>query len=416
MKILFLADNFIPEVCAPAVRVYERARHWAKWGHEVTIITSAPNFPEGKLHEGYSNAWRSVSYIDGIRVVRVKTFITANSGFFLRIIDFLSYFFSAVFFGLFEKKPDLVVSTSPQLFTAVAGFTLSRFKGRPFVFELGDIWPASIIGVGAMKPGLAIRLLEKLELFLYRKSVEVIALTPAFKKNLISRGIPAEKISVVINGVEVENFHPQPRDNALIEKLGLQGKFIIGYIGTHGMAQGLQNMVETAKIMHQKNWHFLLIGSGAERDGLMALAQQYQLSNITFLPSQPRDTIKNFWSICDVALIHLKDNPVFAEVIPSKVFEIMAMGLPVLYCGPKGEVQRIIEEEKVGICCQSDHPEKLAHTINRYFDDPALRKACADKSAITAEKYSRETQAKQFMERLICLAPSRHSKPSDLTI
>ena len=165
MHILFLTDNFPPEGNAPASRTFEHARVWVRLGHKVTVITCAPNFPDGKVFDGYSNDWLNRETMEGIDVIRVKTYITANEGFVKRILDFMSFMVSGFFAGLFVKKPDVVVATSPQFFTAVSVWAVSAFKRKPFVFELRDVWPASITAVGAMKKSLVIRLLEKLEIF-----------------------------------------------------------------------------------------------------------------------------------------------------------------------------------------------------------------------------------------------------------
>ena len=180
MRILFLSDNFPPEGNAPATRLWEHATRWVHDGHEVTVITCAPNFPEGKLFEGYRNLWRQVEMLEGIRVVRVKTYITANEGFVKRTLDYMSFMLMGFVFGLFERRPDVVVATSPQFFCAVGGWALSVARWRPFVFELRDLWPASIMAVGAMKKSLLIRFLEQVELFLYRRARRVIATSSIF--------------------------------------------------------------------------------------------------------------------------------------------------------------------------------------------------------------------------------------------
>ena len=166
MHILFLTDNFPPEVNASASRVFERACYWVAWGHQVTVLTCAPNFPDGKIFSGYKNKWYQVEEMNGIRVVRVKTFITVNKGFLLRIIDFLSYMFMAIIAGIVQKKPDVIVATSPQFFAAVGGWFLGKLKRKPFVFELGDLWPASIRVVMDKPESRVLDLIEKLELFL----------------------------------------------------------------------------------------------------------------------------------------------------------------------------------------------------------------------------------------------------------
>src|SRR5258708_17943572 len=170
MHILFLSDNFVPETNAAATRVYERAVYWVRWGHQVTVLTTAPNFPEGRLFSEYKNQWYGLESIDGIKVVRVKTFIAANDGVVLRTLDFVSFMVSAAIAGLFQPRPDIVVATSPQFFTAIAGWALAAARRLPFVFELADLCPRSIVAVGAIRIGWIITLLDPIDLFLYRHS------------------------------------------------------------------------------------------------------------------------------------------------------------------------------------------------------------------------------------------------------
>ena len=273
MKILFLSDNFPPEVNAPASRTFEHCREWVQAGHQVTVITSAPNFPQGRLYPGYRNRLWSREIVDGIRVVRVWTYISANQGFAKRILDHSSFAVTAFWAGLFFS-PDVILTTSPQFFTNFAGMGLSRLKGKPWIFELRDLWPDSIRTVGALRNTAILNLLEKIEISFYRRSRKVIALTPAFKRNLVMRGISAEKIEVVPNGVDSHKFHPQTKDRSLIEALGLQGKFVIGYIGTHGMAHGLDFIVSSLKEIKDRNIHFIFIGDGAEKGHVLALAKK----------------------------------------------------------------------------------------------------------------------------------------------
>ncbi|MEK7821083.1 MAG: glycosyltransferase family 4 protein, partial [Pseudomonadota bacterium] len=355
MRILFLSENFPPETNAAATRVHERAVHWVQWGHQVTVITSWPNFPQGRLYPGYRNLWRGVETRDGIRVVRVKTFIAANKGrglkgAVLRGLDFVSFMIAAVVAALFERRPDVVAATSPQFFAAVAGWLVGALRRVPFVFELGDIWPASIVGVGAMRRNLALALMEKLELFLYRRAARVVALTQAFKANLTRRGIDPDKIAVVRNGVDLARYAPRPRDEALAAEWGLAGAFVLGYVGTHGMAHGLMNVLDAAERLRDRpDICFLLVGDGAERAQLLAEVERRTLANVRMIGPQPKDMMPRIWSLCDVALVHLRDTPVFAEVIPSKIFEAMGMGRPILLALPAGEAKEIVEAARAGI-------------------------------------------------------------------
>ena len=398
MRILFLTENFPPETNAAATRVFERALYWVKDGHLVTVITTAPNFPQGKLYDGWKNKWYHKEIHEGILVVRVKTYIAANRGTARRMLDFMSFMISAFVAGLIEKRPDVIAATSPQFFTAVCGWALGGVRRVPFVFELGDLWPASIIAVGAMRPNFYLRLMEKLELFLYHRSASVAALTPAFKKNLVKRGISANKISVVINGVDLWRYTPQSRDINLAEAWGLESKFVFGYVGTHGMAHGLSNILDAAELLTDRDdIRFLLVGDGAERAALVARAKKSQLKNVVFLPPQPKEMMPKVWSLCDVALVHLKNSPTFAEVIPSKMFEAMGMGLPILMALPSGEATEILERNGAGVTIPPEDPKALANSAQRLCDDKSLLKNLQRRSLAAAPMHSRKTQARQML-------------------
>ncbi|MEE2997718.1 MAG: glycosyltransferase family 4 protein [Pseudomonadota bacterium] len=409
-----MTENFPPETNAAATRVYERALYWIQEGHSVTVITSAPNFPEGKLFVGYANRWRHCEKMDGIRVVRVKTYIAANKGVAWRTLDFISFMITAFIAGLFEKRPDVICSTSPQFFAAVGGWLLSIFRRRPFVFELGDLWPASIVAVGAMKRSLPLRLLEKLELFLYRRSAAVAALTYAFKRNLVNRGIDAVKIWVVRNGVDVGRYGTRPRHSGLADSHGLANKFVLGYVGTHGMAHALDRVIEAANLLKDDDGiRFLFAGAGAVREELMEQANRLKLSNVVFLPMQPKDRMPDVWSLCDVALIHLKNDPTFTEVIPSKIFEAMGMGLPLLISAPVGEATEIVASESAGVIIPPEAPRVLANTVRMLRDNEDKCKKFAENALAAAPKYSREKQAVEMIQVFTAAIDGRSVAPPD---
>lgn len=414
MNILFLADNYPPETNAAATRVSERAAYWAAWGHDVTVITSFPNFPQGKVYDGYRNGWYAEEIRDGIRVIRVKTFIAANRGTLLRMLDFLSFMASAVVIGSFRPRPDVVAATSPQFFAAVGGWLLGLRFLRPFVFELGDIWPASIIAVGAMRPSLGLRLMESLELFLYRRSAAVVALTRAFKANLVDRGIAPGKIAVVRNGVDLSRYRPTPRDETLAGQRGLTGKFVIAYVGTHGMAHGLANVLDAAeRLRHRDDIRFLLVGDGAERSMLVKERERRDLANVVMMPMQPKTEMCRIWGLCDVALVHLRDSPVFSEVIPSKIFEAMAMGLPLLAVLPQGEAAQIVTGHGAGLWVPPEDPEAFAQAALRLAEDRGLVATLAAGSLKAAPLHTRRRQAEEMLQVLEIVAAGWGDRSSD---
>lgn len=401
MKILFLTEHFVPETNAAASRIFERACYWVKWGHDVTVLTSAPNFPQGRVYAGYKNRLRQVEIIDGIRVVRVKTFISPNEGFYLRILDFLSFMFSSVVAGLFEKKPDIVVASSPQLFAGLGGWALGRFFRVPFVLEIADLTSDSIKGVGVMNDNLLIRMVTGLELFLYKSSSAIIALTPAFKRNLNSKGVDPDKIAVIMNGVDLWRFKRFPKEPKLINKYKLEGVFVIGYIGTFGVAQGLLNMLETAEMLRKnKEVKMILVGQGAEKKKLEDRVVSGNVTNVTIIPNQPKSEIGRYWALCDLAVVHLKNSSVFSKVIPSKIFEAMAMGLPIILVAPKGEASKIIEKTKSGIIVSAGNPREFFDAVIKLKDDQVLCETLKRNSSNSANLFSRERQAGDMLNVL----------------
>ncbi len=406
MHILFLTDNFPPEGNAPATRTFEHAKQWVAKKHKVTVITGAPNFPEGKVFEGYKNAWYSRSVIDGIEVIRVKTFISSNEGFLLRILDFISFMFTSFFAGLFQRKVDVVVATSPQFFTAVSGWALSAIKRKKFIFELRDIWPASITAVGAMKDSIVIKLLEKLEMFLYQRADHIISVTQSFKKELVTRGVDGNKISVILNGVDLTAYQPSASKNPEFAKhYHLENKFVVGYIGTHGMAHGLEHVIACAEQMQkQTDVVFLFAGGGAAKNKLIEIVAQKQLTNVVFIPRQPKEHMPAIWSLCDISLISLKNTPLFKTVIPSKIFESMAMGLPLLAAIPKGEASDIIAANNAGIVCTPENPMELVEQINKLCGSKQSLLEYQTNSTMAARQFDRNKFADDMLEKISCVS------------
>ncbi len=400
MHILFLTDNFPPEVNAPASRTFEHCREWVKRGHTVTVITCAPNFPKGKVYEGYKNKLYQTEYMEGIKVVRVFTYITANEGFVKRILDYISFMLSAVPASLFVKKTDLVIGTSPQFFTACAAYIVSRIKRIPFVFELRDIWPESVKAVGAMEDSMIIRFFERVEMFLYRKADKIIAVTNSFKQVLIKRGIDPKKIEVVTNGVDLSRFSLREKDMELVRQYQLEGKFTAGYIGTHGMAHGLETIIETAGMMQQQDddtFRFLFLGHGAKKQELMDSVAKKGLNNIIFVDSVGKDEVARYWSILDASIIHLRRTPLFASVIPSKLFECMGMGIPVLH-GVLGESAEIVKEVECGIPFEPENARDLFQCLYDLQKDKKLYARFCQNGLKGAKQFERRVLARTMLE------------------
>jgi len=400
MKLLFLTDNFPPEVNAPANRTYEHCKEWVKHGIEVTVITCAPNFPKGRVYEGYKNKLFQKEIIDGIKVIRVWSYITSNEGFFKRILDYISYAFMAFWVGLFQKT-DLIIATSPQFFTAVSGWLLAFFRQKKWVMEVRDLWPESIMAVGAMKRNVFIRFFEWLEGVLYKSADHIVVVTDTFKEKIADRGINPEKISIFKNGANLELFKPTDKPIDLIQKHHLKDKFIFAYIGTHGMAHALHFVLDAIQDLNEShpNILFLFMGDGAEKKDLIEKAKVLKLENTLFLDSVSKKEVVRYLSLMDVALVNLKKSDTFLTVIPSKIFEAAAMEKPILL-GLQGETKKIIEKYQAGVCFLPEDKDSFQKELVEIYNNKEKYLAYIQGCKKLAFDFDRKKIANQMLETL----------------
>jgi colanic acid biosynthesis glycosyl transferase WcaI len=343
MNILFVTHYFPPEVNAPANRTHEHCRRWVQDGHQVTVITGVPNHPRGRIFEGYQNRWIQEETIDGIRVLRTWMYLTPNSGFARRVANYLLFALTAVLASTKARKPDLVIATSPQFFVGIAGAIIARLKRRPFVLEIRDLWPKSVVELGQLGEGPILSALEGLERWLYRSASGVVVNTRTFRQHIMDRGVEERKIELVYNGIDPAMFKPRPKNEALLEKHDLAGYFTVAYVGTLGLAHGLTLLIDVAeRFRHRPELRFVLIGDGADREKLEAEIHRRSLDNVVMLGLQPRQSMPEWIASIDLLLVMLRDLPVFETVIPSKIFEFLAQERPVVLAA-KGEIRRMME-------------------------------------------------------------------------
>lgn len=373
MHILFLSHYFPPEVNAPASRTHEHALRWARQpGVRVTVITNHPTHPHGRIYPGHGNRWLTRSMVDGIQVLRVKTLPAANAGRARRILSFL-FFVLAVWPAVLRAgRPHVVVATSPQLFCALAGFLVALLWRRPWVMEVRDIWPESIVTVGVMARGPVIRLLERLELFLYRRAALIITTTPGLRENLLARGVPGPKVITITNGVDLERFQPEPVPEHIWQRVGDASRFVVSYIGTIGLAHGVKEvMLELAQRLRAfPDILLLVVGDGASKAELKRQAAALGLDNLRILPLVPKDEVKHYYRLSSVNLVLLKKAELFQTAIPSKLFEIMAVSRPVLHTVPGGRCQSLVAQADCGEMAPPEDAAKLAEVILRWRDQP----------------------------------------------
>jgi glycosyltransferase involved in cell wall biosynthesis len=369
MHILFLTHYFPPEVNAPASRTYEHAVRWVRAGHRVTVITCNPNCPTGILFPGYKNRLRPQrELIDGIEVIRVWTYLAPNAGTVRRIINYLSYMLSSVLAGLWVESPDIILATSPQFFCGWAGVILSRLQRRPFVLEIRDIWPESIETVGAIRFRPILRFLQFLERVMYRAADHIVAVGEGYRRKILEKVNIPERISVVMNGVDLERFCPQPVDSELRRRWNGEGKFVCAYVGTIGMAHGLDVVLEAAEKLRDSGRDdvvFWLVGEGARKEELEHEARRRGLDGrVIFTGRLPKEEMPRVIASADACLVHLRKTELFETVIPSKIFEMMAMGKPIIM-GVRGEALRIVEEAGAGVAMEPESAESLLACIEK---------------------------------------------------
>jgi glycosyltransferase involved in cell wall biosynthesis len=410
MKILFLSDNFPPESNAPAIRTFEHTREWVKAGHEVTVLTCAPNFPRGRVYDGYRNRLFQREEIEGIQVVRVWTWIAANEGSLKRILDYVSFMVSAVIASFFLKRPDVVVGTSPQFFTAAAAWMVGKLKRRPWVFELRDLWPETILAVGAMKRGRLVEAIERFADFLYRAADLVVPVTDAFARHLEGVGVDPGRIVVVTNGIEPGQHRPQRSPAAVREQWGIPADaFVAGYIGTAGLCHGLSAVLDAAVLLQgDRGFHFALMGDGADKEELKEIAREHELENVTIIDGQPRQAALELLNAVDVSLVVLKNSPLFETVIPSKIFEAMELRKPILI-GVRGESRKIVVDEVgCGVAFPPEDVEAMVAALRELARDDEGRERMAERGGeALVERFRRSALAAKMLAALESLALRR---------
>ncbi len=338
----------------------------------MTVVTCAPNHPQGRVYEGYRNRFYQREIIDGINVVRVWTFVTANEGFFKRTLNYISYMCSAVVLSLLLPKADVVLSTSPQFFNGLAGYFVGKMRRIPWVLEIRDLWPESIVAVGAIKSQAVIKMLEWIERFAYRSADHIVPVTDSFKAYMLDKGIETSKITVVKNGVDLAQYRPVEGASALAEELGLTGKFVVSYFGTHGMAHHLETILDAARRLNNiPSIVFLMVGDGAERQTLIRMRVKMGLKNVMMLDQQPKSRMPEFWALSDVSLVLLKKSDLFKTVIPSKIFESLAMAKPIVL-GVEGESADLLRAAQAGLCIEPEDADQLVARVMELSHDTQL--------------------------------------------
>lgn len=410
MKILFFSHYYTPEGNAPATRVSALCERWAKEGHDVTVVTSPPNVPNGVVYDGYENR-RTSEIVNGVHVERVKVYLAANKGAFRRMLNFVTYFLKALGTALRMPKFDVCIATSPQIFCGYAGVWYKRLRRVPLVVEIRDIWPESMGAVGAKIPRPAYWALERVEKAMYRVCDRLVTVGEGYLERLAEKGVPKGKMSVVMNGTDLAVYSPRGKKDEILKRWGLADKFVVSYIGTVGMACGLEVVLEAAEQMARegaggrwKDVAFVIVGDGACRAELEADAKSRGLGNVIFTGRQPKSSMADWVATSDASLVHLKARALFTTVMPSKIFESAGCKRPIIM-GVNGFAKKFVMEAGAGVDMTPESADSLVACVKALAGDPARCRRLGENAYNNiARVHNRDRQALDYLNILKELA------------
>lgn len=400
MHILLLAQHFAPEEVSGAVLATELATDLVSRGHQVTFVTCAPNYPQGRVFPGYKNNIYTSKMFDNVRVIRTWSYITPSKAFWPRILNYGSFSAAAFFGGLLAARPDVIFSYSPPLPLGLSAWLLSRRWRVPWVLRVEDLYPDAAIAAGVLRNRTAIKLFAGLERFLYRQASHISVISESFRQNLLDKGVPASKLSVTPVWADPESIQPLPKQNGFREKHGLNGQFVVMYAGNLGHAAALDEVIEAAELLReQKDIRFLFIGEGVKKDALLQRAKSGGLPNVIFLPFQPRNEFSEMLAAADVSLVTLQPKA-SGTSLPSKAFNIMASARPILgVSAPNSEVAQLVQQGACGVNVAPGDTQRLVEVINNLKQEPGKLKLMGQNGRKQLEtRYSRSYCVNQFEE------------------
>lgn len=405
MKILFLTQYCPPEVGAPQNRIFEFAKQLKKFGHDITILTAMPNYPKGEIFDEYKGKKIVQEELDGIKIVRTSIYATKEKEFIKRLRNYLSFTFSSVLTGAkYIDKQDVIITESPPLFLGWSGYVLSKKKGAKFVFNVSDLWPESAVKLGVLHNKALIKMSTWLEEFCYRKAAAVTGQTKGIVDDIVNRGFDKSKVHLVTNGVDTEFFKRENRDEEFRKEIGVENKFAICYAGIHGLAQGLETVIEAAEILKDnKDIQIVFIGDGPEKSKLIEMTEDKGLDNVTFLPVQQKPNMPRIIASMDTTVIPLKKLDLFKGALPSKMFEALSSELPIVLA-VEGEAEKLINDAKAGITVEPENPQDIAQAILKLYNDEELRRTLGQNGRkYVIENYSRESITRRLEKILLDL-------------
>ena len=412
MRFLVLSQYYPPEVGATQVRLSSMCRELVRAGHQVDVVTGMPHHPVGKIFPGYRRRFYHREFQGGVRVRRTWLYAAAGSGW-RRILSYFSFMLTSLFSIVRVRKPDYIFVDSPPLFLGLTGWIASLYWNCPFIFNVADLWPDSVLDLGVMKEGAFVKAAFGLEEWIYKRARFVNAVTRGIYDVLLNRkNVPSAKVLFLPNGVDTGIIRPLPVDEALKKQLGLAGKRIAIYAGNHGYAAGAEQILNAAKLLEShRELHFLFVGDGPDKPRLQSMAADLQLENTTFLASVPLERMTSYLSIADMALITLRKAGVTRGARPAKTFVMMAAAKPIILAA-EGEAEELIASSQAGVIVPPDEPQQFAAAILAMHDNREMARQMGLRGlAYVREKFEWSKLVGDWLSQLRVAATS-HSVPT----
>jgi hypothetical protein len=400
VRLLFVTHYFHPEVGAPQTRILESARLLQARGHEVTVLTGFPHYPDGVIPDAYRGRLFQRESLDGIRVIRSAVYPAANRGFAKRLLDHASFAATSLLAAPAAGRVDAVIAETPPLFTAAAAVAIARGRRAPLVLNVADLWPESAVQLGVLSNRTAIRLAEALERFAYRHASAITVPTPGMRSILLRGGQPEAKVVHLPNAVDVDRFSVAQRTH--------DGLTRVIYCGTVGMAQGVGTLIEAIGRLagQDERLELVIAGDGAERGALESLARSRGLAAVRFEGRVSRDRVPDVLASADIAVLSLRDLPLFEDALPTKMLEYMAAAKPVV-AAAAGQVAELLATVEAGVACPPEDPDALAEAIRLVASDPErARRMGRNGRHYVEERLSRRVFVDRLEEVLAGVVPT----------
>lgn len=362
MRILFITQWFHPE---GSFKTFSFAKELIKLGHEVEVLTGFPNYPDGKIYDGYRVKLLQRENIDGVSIVRVPLYPSHDRSGICRFLNYASFALSAATIGPWViNRADVAYVYHPPVTVYLPAYVIRLLRRIPLIYDIQDLWPDTLKVSGMFNNKVGLRLVDTWCKFLYRTTDKIVVLSPGFKNALCDRGVPANKIEVIYNWCDDTVIRPVEPEHKLLLELGLKDRFNIMFAGNMGKAQALDAVLQAAQIVAGRcqQVQFVFVGDGIEKDRIKRRAQEMRLENVRFLPRRPQSEIASVLSLADVLLVHLKDDPLFQITIPSKIQAYLAVGRPILI-GVRGDAAELVAEAQAGVACPPQDPYGIAEKV-----------------------------------------------------